>query len=43
MALVPTDRDLTLMAFMQGFSTPASYFKHLEAIRWREEGVLSQV
>ena len=36
MALVPTDRDLTLMAFMQRFSTPASCLKHLEAIRWRE-------
>ena len=36
MALVPTDRDLTFMAFMQRFSTPARCLKHLEAIRWRE-------
>ena len=36
MAFVPTDRDLTFMAFMQRFSTPASCLKHLEAIRWRE-------
>ena len=36
MALVPTDRDLTFMAFMQRVSTPASCLKHLEAIRWRE-------
>ena len=35
MALVPTDRDLTFMAFMQRVSTPASCLKHLEAIRWR--------
>ena len=34
MALVPTDRDLTFMAFMQRFSTPARCLKHLEAIRW---------
>ena len=36
MARVPTDKDLTFMAFMQRFSTPASCLKHLEAIRWRE-------
>ena len=36
MAIVPTDKDLTLLAFMQRFSTPASCLKHLEAIRWRE-------
>ena len=36
MALVPTDRDLTFMAFMQRFFTHASCLKHLEAIRWRE-------
>ena len=32
---MPTDKDLTLMTFMQKFSTPASCLKHLEAIRWR--------
>ena len=36
MATVPTDKDLTLMAFTQRVSTPASCLKHLEAIRWRE-------
>ena len=36
MATVPMDKDLTLMAFMQRVSTPASCLKHLEAIRWRE-------
>ena len=35
MAIMPTDKDLTLMTFMQKFSTPASCLKHLEAIRWR--------
>ena len=35
MATVPTDRDLTFMAFMQRFSTPASCLKHLEAIASR--------
>ena len=37
MALVPTDKDLTFMAFMQRVSTPARCcLKHLEAIRRRE-------